>query len=376
MSFIINQNFDLKSPQFNFARDYFENIDALKAYCGGDWSTADYSSFPDHFITNVGGTLYILDKSATDNATSGKWDSLQVSVDDWFALFAGVTTNATFSGNSLIFKDRDNNALPIDFPIANKDTTGLLKKEFYNTIQTAISKGDTTADELESLGNAYQTTKGQVETNKNDIATIKDQIGTVSGNLSNYLTTERFDTVIDSIEAGMGTDKTKTSLWFKHSADTKNNVDIASKEVVLPEVSDIHNGLMTPDMLTKLKGLNNYSLPTAADGTLGGIEIGYKTNGKNYPVQLDGNKAFVYVPWTDTDTKYTLPEATSSAMGGAKLASDDPQSVAANAITNTASRTYGVQKNKDGQLVVNVPWENTVTVVESIPDDTIKNAFK
>ena len=29
MSFIINQNFDLKSPQFNFARDYFTDVASL-----------------------------------------------------------------------------------------------------------------------------------------------------------------------------------------------------------------------------------------------------------------------------------------------------------------------------------------------------------
>lgn len=48
-----------------------------------------------------------------------------------------------------------------------------------------------------------------------------------------------------------------------------------------------------------------YVLPTAADGTLGGIQIGYTdntANTRNYPVQLDEySKAFVNVPWTDTD---------------------------------------------------------------------------
>jgi len=42
-----------------------------------------------------------------------------------------------------------------------------------------------------------------------------------------------------------------------------------------------------------------YSLPLAADGTRGGVQIGYSQNGKNYPVQLSGEKMFVNVPWTD-----------------------------------------------------------------------------
>lgn len=119
-----------------------------------------------------------------------------------------------------------------------------------------------------------------------------------------------------------------------------------------------------------------FSLSKANDKDLGGIKVGYRSNGKNYAVQVDNTgNAYVNVPWTDTDTKYSLSAATSSVMGGVKLASDTPQSVAANAITNTASRTYGVQKNSNGQLVVNVPWVNTVTIVERIPDNTIKNTF-
>ena len=48
--------------------------------------------------------------------------------------------------------------------------------------------------------------------------------------------------------------------------------------------------------------------------------------------------------------------ATSSALGLVKLGSNTVQSTAANSVTNTASRTYAIQKNNSGQLVVNVPW--------------------
>ena len=56
---------------------------------------------------------------------------------------------------------------------------------------------------------------------------------------------------------------------------------------------------------------------------------------------------------------YTLPTATSTANGGVELFSDTVQSVAANAVTTTASRTYGVQLNGSGQAVINVPWSDT-----------------
>lgn len=70
-------------------------------------------------------------------------------------------------------------------------------------------------------------------------------------------------------------------------------------------------GLMTGPDKTKLDGIannaNNYSLPTASSTTKGGITLGYSQSGKNYPVALDGNgKAYVNVPWTDTNTTYDL----------------------------------------------------------------------
>lgn len=62
---------------------------------------------------------------------------------------------------------------------------------------------------------------------------------------------------------------------------------------------------------------------------------------------------------TITSSSYDLPAATSSTIGGVKLGSDTAQTVAANPVTSTASRTYAVQANSSGQTVVNVPWTDT-----------------
>lgn len=56
------------------------------------------------------------------------------------------------------------------------------------------------------------------------------------------------------------------------------------------------------------------SIPQASSSALGGIKIGYSDNGKNYAVGLDSSgKAYVNVPWTDTNTTYNV--ATTSANG-------------------------------------------------------------
>lgn len=83
------------------------------------------------------------------------------------------------------------------------------------------------------------------------------------------------------------------------------------------------------------------SISAATSSTYGGIQIGYTTSGKNYAVQLSNGKAYVNVPWTDTNTTYTagtnisisgttinctysysLPTATASVLGGVKIGSN------------------------------------------------------
>jgi len=86
------------------------------------------------------------------------------------------------------------------------------------------------------------------------------------------------------------------------------------------------------------------------------------TAGKTYGIQLNSSdQAVVNVPWTDTDTVYTLPEANATTKGGIELFSNTDQSVAAESVSTTANRTYGLQLNSDGQGVVNVPWADTDT---------------
>lgn len=62
-----------------------------------------------------------------------------------------------------------------------------------------------------------------------------------------------------------------------------------------------------------LRGDGTWVVPTnttyakASTSTLGLVMIGYTENGKNYPVELDGSgKMFVNVPWTDTNTTYSV----------------------------------------------------------------------
>jgi hypothetical protein len=89
-------------------------------------------------------------------------------------------------------------------------------------------------------------------------------------------------------------------------------------EVVMLEATTNMSGFMSAEDKSKLDNIeyyaNNYSLPLAANSTRGGIQLGYTANGRNYPVQLSGEKAYVNVPWTDTNTTYSLATSTNDGL--------------------------------------------------------------
>lgn len=85
----------------------------------------------------------------------------------------------------------------------------------------------------------------------------------------------------------------------------------------------------TDDSITISASGSSYSLPLASNRTRGGIKLSSSTqggtpngitttSGRTYAVQINSSEqAVVNVPWTDTT--YTLPAATSSVLGGAKI---------------------------------------------------------
>ena len=132
---------------------------------------------------------------------------------------------------------------------------------------------------------------------------------TATVDLANYA--KKTDTVKNISFSTYGSTNTKI-LRIVKADDTIDNVTI-------PTTSINGYGFMDESDKRKLDGIannaNNYSLPTASSTTKGGITLGYSQSGKNYPVALDSHgKAYVNVPWTDTNTTYSLATSTNDGL--------------------------------------------------------------
>lgn len=140
-------------------------------------------------------------------------------------------------------------------------------------------------------------------------------------------------------------------------------------EIALEDATSNMAGLMSIRDKNKLdriaEGANNYSLPLAANGTRGGIQVGYAANGRNYPVQLSGEKAYVNVPWTDTNTTYGLA---TSKNDGLMSASDKAK-------IDSIDKTYAKKDKAINNINVNANDTNFELELVDVDDNPINYAY-
>jgi hypothetical protein len=100
----------------------------------------------------------------------------------------------------------------------------------------------------------------------------------------------------------------------------------------------------------------------ATSSARGGIQIGFTESGKNYPVELSSEKAFVNVPWTDTNTNttYTLPTSLPTAnTGRITLTGSDGSTDTVNFAGTT--NEIEVTQPTSGVLAIGLPSNVTLT---------------
>ena len=170
---------------------------------------------------------------------------------------------------------------------------------------------------------------------------------------------------------------TRSGTTFTATKANGSTFTFTQQDTTYNDATTSTHGLMSTADKTKLNGIannaNNYSLPLAASGTRGGVQLGYSTSGKNYAVQQSSEKLYVNVPWTDT----TYSAATTSAAGLMSAADKTKlNGVATNANNyslplaangtrggvqvgyTTSGKNYAVQLSSE-KMYVNVPWTDT-----------------
>ncbi len=117
------------------------------------------------------------------------------------------------------------------------------------------------------------------------------------------------------------------------------------------------------------------SIPAATSSAYGGIQIGYTTSGKNYAVQLSNGKAYVNVPWTDTNTNYypttfTWTNGTTAGPTGS-LTGSGMSTVSFGAIPSASATQSGVVTTGDQTFggIKTIDTINVTNINEAIPGD-------
>ena len=138
------------------------------------------------------------------------------------------------------------------------------------------------------------------------------------------------------------------------------DVYVSNKKVILNPDNVIPDSAGTTKYLTinssgeiGLGDGGSYTLPLAANGTRGGIQIGYTQDDteKNYPVQLSGEKAYVHVPWTGGGSG-TVTSVQVQATSPVLSSQSSAQTSALNTTISLADG-YGDTKNPYGTKTAN-----------------------
>ena len=154
---------------------------------------------------------------------------------------------------------------------------------------------------LEGSNNGTEITYSPYSTRQNKLSFYTGSTnpnGTNRLNLNGYLyATKLYSGGLEVLTSHQSLDNYKTKQIAISSSTGTAESDTATRFIY--SFSQDANGVVSVQTRS-LPTYNNYSLPPASSAALGGIKIGYTESEKNYAVKLSNEKAYVTVPWTDT----------------------------------------------------------------------------
>lgn len=281
-----------------------------------DWANSRFFSNEGGEISPKSGLHYIINGEQLDvSKTGNKNESISIFNVDENGISAKRIVMTGGTATKVLMADGSVKTLNANNGIAGLDSNG-------NVPLAQLGNLDTTVAEVVT---AFPTTNI-----KKHIYLIKDASGVSQNQYEEYIYTGDTSATYDASKwEKLGDFRATVDLADyakKNKAANELNItpyesqvnftllDIDGGEIsdnVLGQATSTQAGVMIPSDKKKLDGIannaNNYSLPTASSTIKGGITLGYSQSGKNYPVVLDSNgKAYVNVPWTDTNTTYDL----------------------------------------------------------------------
>lgn len=273
-----------------------------------DWSNSNFFSKRGGEITPTSGLHYIIDGEQLTVSKSGdENETIDIFTVDENGMEAIKIVRTEGTATQVLMADGSIKTLGLNNGIATLDSNGYVPLAQLGNLDTTVSEVVT----------ALPTTNI-----KKHIYLIKDASGVSQNQYEEYIYTgdtsatydaskwEKlgdFRATVDLADYAKKSETLSNLVWEQRGSDlflaiTMGNGTNTSE--AMPTASSSTTGAMSNTDKVKLDGIeahaNNYSLPLATASLRGGIQVGYVANGKNYPVQLSGEKAYVNVPWTDT----------------------------------------------------------------------------
>lgn len=268
-----------------------------------NWSNSNFFSKRGGEINPTSGLQYIINGEQLDVSKSGNEnETISVFNVDENGMSAMSIMKTGGTATQVLMADGSVKTLNASNGIAGLDSKGNVPLAQLGNLDTTVAEVVTTLPTTNI---------------KKHIYLVKDTSGVTQNQYEEYIYTGNISATYDA------------SKWEK-LGDFRATVDLAGYAKTAEVNTALSNkvdkvsgkGLSTNDFTAAYKSkldsiapnANNYSLPLAANGARGGIQVGYAANGKNYPVQLSGEKAYVNVPWTDTNTTYGLATSTNDGL--------------------------------------------------------------
>lgn len=189
-----------------------------------------------------------------------------------------------------------------------------------------------------------------------------------TGNSGKYLTTDGTDTswstnplgTVTSVAATAGTGISVTGSPITTSGTLNITNTAPDQTVVLTAGTGISTSGTYPNFTITNTSPSSGGTVTSVTATSPVASTGGNTPVISMPAATTSVSGYLTsTDWTTFNNKASTNAATSTVAGLIELGSDTTQTVAPNAVSTTASRSYALQVNASGQGVINVPWTDT-----------------